>query len=271
MTGKKTTSKKTATKPVEGKVVSKQSEKSLPAKRPQTQMVAPATTPMDLIAKAIEKGADIEYLTGLMDLQERWEANQASKAYNAALARFQAECPIVPKTKKVHDKHGTYRYSYTPYGTLMKFIRPYLCNNGFSVSTTSRIEDGIAYAISTIRHEAGHSEISEFSIPVDPDMYANDSQKVASANSYAKRYAVSNGLDIVTEGEDDDGETGGGAGHEIVTITDDQAADLEALIESSGKTKMAFLKWAQVDSLDKIPASWWDDIVKMLEKHARNQ
>ena len=40
-----------------------------------------AITPMQMIAQAVAQGADIDKLQKLMDLQERWEANEARKAY----------------------------------------------------------------------------------------------------------------------------------------------------------------------------------------------
>ena len=50
----------------------------------EEQAVSTAITPMDMINTAIERGADIDQLTKLMDLQERWEANEARKAYQNA-------------------------------------------------------------------------------------------------------------------------------------------------------------------------------------------
>ena len=48
-------------------------------------------TPMSILAKAVEMGADVDKLTKLMDLQERWERNEAKKAFDAALAACRHE------------------------------------------------------------------------------------------------------------------------------------------------------------------------------------
>jgi hypothetical protein len=54
-------------------------ESLVPAKTP---------TPMHLIEMAISKGADANQLAVLMDLQLRWEANEAKKSFEDAFARF---------------------------------------------------------------------------------------------------------------------------------------------------------------------------------------
>lgn len=50
----------------------------------------PAPTPMDLLSIAMDQGADLDRLERLMMMQERWEANEARKAYLSAFAAFKA-------------------------------------------------------------------------------------------------------------------------------------------------------------------------------------
>ena len=40
-------------------------------------------TPMEMLDRAVSNGASVETLSKLMDLQERWEANQAVQVRNA--------------------------------------------------------------------------------------------------------------------------------------------------------------------------------------------
>jgi hypothetical protein len=54
-----------------------------------------------LIAKAIEHNLPVESLERLLDMRERLRAEQAREAYFTGLARFQAGCPVIPKTKCV--------------------------------------------------------------------------------------------------------------------------------------------------------------------------
>ncbi len=53
---------------------------------PQLPMPAADITPQQMLAIAVQQGADLQKLEKLMELQERWEKNQARKAYVAAMA-----------------------------------------------------------------------------------------------------------------------------------------------------------------------------------------
>ena len=65
----------------------------LPAHREGLELSAATITPasmnpMALIARAIDRGYDEARLEKLLDLQQRWEANEARKAYHAANGRL---------------------------------------------------------------------------------------------------------------------------------------------------------------------------------------
>ena len=62
-----------------------------------------AVTPMDMIDRALVSGAAPETLERLLALQERWEAGQARKAFDAAIAEAKAEIPIVAKNATGHN------------------------------------------------------------------------------------------------------------------------------------------------------------------------
>src|SRR5258708_5782297 len=71
----------------------------------QTRAVATAT-PADLLRIAVETGADLDRLEKLMALQERWEANEARKAYVVAMTAFKSE-PLEIFKKKTVEFSGT--------------------------------------------------------------------------------------------------------------------------------------------------------------------
>jgi hypothetical protein len=58
-------------------------------------------SPSEMIQQAISSGADLEKLEKLLELQERWEKNEARKSYNKAMAQFKANPPKIEKDKKV--------------------------------------------------------------------------------------------------------------------------------------------------------------------------
>lgn len=212
-------------------------------------------TPMDLLSMAVERDLDVDKLRQLMDLQDRWQAGQSKAAFDAAIAAFQSECPTIKKTKQAD------RYKYAPLDTVLKTIRPILDRNGLSVRFDTEITtEGVLSAICKVSHVEGHSEHSRFSCPVDAQMKVNDAQKQGSANTYAKRYALKNALNLVESDEDDDGYVGG-----MIFITDEQIANLEAMISEVGADKAGFMKWAQVKNLANIPGHRYKNCIQVLE------
>ena len=81
-------------------------------KKPESKALVPAT-PMELIAQAVKSDLDPDKLEKLMDLQERWVANQAKRDYGGALVGFQGDCPVIPCTKEVTGQKG-FKYKYAP-------------------------------------------------------------------------------------------------------------------------------------------------------------
>jgi hypothetical protein len=184
-------------------------EENPPAEIHQGHAQPPAEiNPLAMLATALEKGHDVEKLGKLMDLAERYEANQARKAYAAALSQFQAEAPPIIENKiaYVNTDKGSYSYSYADLDAIMATIRPTLKATGLSVTFDTAISDDGKQITSLchVMHAAGHVETRRFVCPVDQALRMNDSQKMGSANSYANRYNVLNALGL-TAGEDNDG------------------------------------------------------------------
>jgi len=164
-----------------------------------TQIPVVQQSPMTIIAAAVDKGIGADELGKLMDLQDRYEANQARRAFTSAMADFQARCPTILKSKRAD------RYNYAPLDEILRTIRPHLEQCGLSVRFNTSTDGSTIKAVCHISHRDGHTETSEFSAPVDPAMKVNDTQKAGSANSYAKRYALCNALNLVGSEFDDDG------------------------------------------------------------------
>jgi hypothetical protein len=170
---------------------------------PQVETL-PAINPMQMLGAAIDRGMSVADLGPLMDLVERHEANQARKAYAAAMAQFQAACPTIKKTTRAD------RYVYAPLDEVLRTIRPHLDSAGLSIRfDTEMTGNSVITVTCTVSHRDGHSELSHFAAPVDEKMRVNDTQKVGSANTYARRYALMNALALVASAEDDDGFTAG--------------------------------------------------------------
>lgn len=204
---------------------------------------------MALIAAAAQNGAvNPESLEKLMDLQERWESNNAKKEFNQAFASFQSSMPAIAK-----DRKGS-KSKYADYADIMKKARPILVKNGLSLSFDQRETDGAIEIKVNLLHIGGHKQETRFTLPKDGPLQTKDGRSITnaaqaqgSANSYAKRYAVCNALDIVLIGEDDDAEALSG---EIISA--EQAQELREILNKAGANESKFLAWAGADTFEQI-------------------
>lgn len=190
----------------------------------ETAEVARATVDAEgLISKAIDKGISVETMERLLAMRRELKAEVAKESYFMALSLFQAACPPIEKTKKVYDKHGTYRYSYAPLDAIIAQVKDPLKNFGLSYTLDTEQPEDKMTAICSLHHIDGHTETTRITMPIDHSAYMNDTQKVGSALTYAKRYAFCNATGIMTADTDDDANTEG------VQISSDGAAMLAKL------------------------------------------
>jgi|SRR5215831_9890778 len=170
-------------------------------------------SPLDsqaLLAKAIEHNVSVDTLERLLTLRERLRAEQARTAFFAALAAFQGECPIITKTKQItiRPQNGAaYSYKYAPLDVIVEQVRALLVKHGLSYTIKTRQDEGSLTAICEAHHEAGHSEPSEVTVPIDRAARMNDTQKVGAARTYAARYAFCGAFGILSGDEDTDAAT----------------------------------------------------------------
>lgn len=157
------------------------------------------------ISQAIAVNAPVETMERLFALHKEVKAEKAKEAYVQAMTVFQAECPVIKKTKKVLNKDGrTVRYMFAPIDSIVEQIKKPLSKATLSYRWEVKNENGEIRAICIVTHSLGHSESSDFSVPIDEEGYMTAPQKVASALTFAKRYSLCNALGISTGDEDTD-------------------------------------------------------------------
>jgi hypothetical protein len=234
------------------------------AKRKPAAVAAPEpVNPMTLMMKAVENpNFNVDAFEKLAQLQREEEDRQAHRAFTSAVAVFQSNVPAIVARREVKDRGGNVRYKFAAFEDIMKQIKPHLADCGLSVSFTTNISaDGYINATCTVSHAMGHSESSEFTCPIDRNMSANESQKMGSANSYAKRYCIINALNLSVSDEDDDGVKGGG-----LVVDPDEAMNLSAMIDEVGADKEKFLAYYGIDSVESMPAEKYASAIRALEK-----
>jgi hypothetical protein len=205
-------------------------------------------TPMEMLNTAIDRGAEIDVLAKLMDLQERWEANQARKAYIEAKAAFKANAPKVYKDKQ----NAQYKSSYASIGNMVQTVSESLSKHGMDTSWDFDQTNGIKVSC-TLRHVLGHSETVSLLGQADTSGAKNPLQQIKSTLTYLKIATFEGVTGIVTQegSADDDGNSAGGDG----PISEEQLADLIALADEVGADKQKFCKFYQIESFAEIRTS----------------
>lgn len=169
----------------------------------EAELVQMGPRPADLIQVALERGTDVAQLERLMDLQLRWEANEARKAFVDALSAFKANPPRILKDKRVNA--GQAKYTHASLANIVHEVTPALARHGLSSTwRTSQSDDGQLITVSnTITHKLGHSETVTLSGPPDSSGSKNKIQQVGSTVTYLSRYTLLANLGLATEDMDD--------------------------------------------------------------------
>lgn len=177
----------------------------------QQRAVAPqytgTVTPGDLLLHALNSGADLERLERLMDLQQKYEANEARKAYVADMAAFKLNAPDIIKDKEVgyKGKDGFVGYTHASLGNVTRTIIEGLAKHGFSHRWDTE-QQGVNVIVTCIlTHRLGHSERTALTAPKDDSGKKNNIQQVASAITYLQRYTLLAATGLATQDQDDDG------------------------------------------------------------------
>ena len=184
--------------------------------KPQENLPAPATaltiTPLQMLQVAVEQNADLEKMQKLMDLHERWEANQARKAYVKAMAAFKAEPHEIVKDTHVNfgTQKGATDYYHATLGQVCEVVGVGLAPHGLAHNwKTAQNEKGLITVTCVITHEEGHREEVSLSAMPDTSGSKNAIQALGSAVTYLERYTLMAATGLAAAGQDDDGAEAG--------------------------------------------------------------
>ncbi len=168
-----------------------------------------ANNPMAMIAAAVAKGVDTDQLTKLMDLQERWEKNEARKAFADAMVAFKAEDIAIEKNKDVHH-NGKFMYSHATLDNVCRQIISALQKHGISHNWRVDQSEGRVKVSCVLRHRMGHEEAVTLEGAPDTSGAKNAIQAMASTVSYLQRYTLLASTGLAAGIDDTDG--GGASG-----------------------------------------------------------
>ena len=231
-------------------------------KQPSTALAAPSTGDFLAVIKqaAMDPSVDVQKMHGLLDVQERMMNKQAEINFNNALGDIQSDLPRIKKSAKIIHK-GQLISTYATYEDIDAVIRPLLQANGFSLRFNSRESNGKVVITGTLAHRDGHSITDEIPLSIDSSGAKNNVQGVGSTIAYGKRYLVGMLLNLVFEGEDDDGNAAGS-----IPVSDEQAAELKGLLQETGADVKQFLAWIGAPSVDQMSVNDYPKALSALQR-----
>lgn len=206
---------------------------------------------------AVDPLCDIDKMERLMAMHERMQARDSETAFNAAMARMQADMPTV-------DERGLNKHSGNTYATIddiNRVIKPVMQKHGFAVTfKVVHVKEGVSVT-GILVHAAGHREETTLLLPVDTGAGRNAVQAVGSTVTYAKRYVMCALLNISTgDAPDDDGQAAADP-----VITGHQAKQIENLLaKCSPKVRDNFAR--MYGSSDQVTKLNYDGVVAGLKQ-----
>lgn len=220
-----------------------------------------------VIARAAsDPNVDMDKMERLLQMQERIMARNSKAAYAEALARLQPKLPIIAERGGIKDRGGNVQSKYALWEDIVGIITPILAEEGFSLSFRTKSDATSVTVTGVLLHREGHSEETSLTLPMDTSGSKNNVQGVGSSTSYGQRYTARALLNLRTGERDDDGKAGGNS---EPTLSEQQIANLDALLSEVGANKKAFLAFCKVESLSEILAKNYSECVRQIEAKRR--
>lgn len=220
----------------------------------------------DRITTILETGAksgmDPGALKQLADLLVLMEGRNAAKEFGRALAAFQDECPPVPHDKTariVSQSKGTgFDFTYSTHEAIVTHIRPYLTKHGLSFTFDTEEDGGKLTTICVLRHIAGHSVTSKVKGSIESGPHG-----ISKAFKTGRRLALAGALGLTTT--ESEPETGDEPVENLPTVSEEQVATIEALMQEVKQDPRRFLEAYGVASVKDLPAVNFKGACRALE------
>lgn len=222
-------------------------------------------SPIAILQNAIEKGLSLDSVERMIELQQKYDGIQAEKAYNAAMAEFKKNPPVILKDSAVgyKNKDDSFTgYKHASLGNVTDAIGKALANHGL-FAQWKNTQDSKITVTCYIKHKDGHSESTFLSALPDNTGKKNAIQQVASTITYLQRYTILSLTGLATIDQDDDGVK---SEPEPEHINEKKQGEIRDLLASKGHKETGLLKWLNVESVDKITEAQYKKAMNMLDQ-----
>lgn len=250
---------------------------------------AATMTMMGLIDKAVMSG-NIDLVGKMMDYQERFEKNEARKAFNNALADAKAEIKPILKSRHVGFEAANggkdVDYNHEDLAGIADHIDGILAKHGlfYRWKPTNDFDSGKVSVTCIVSHRLGHSEETPLHAKIDAGAGKNHLQALGSAITYLERYTLKAALGLASK-HDDDGQAAGPRIHiepdpgrtsqrqarqpePVQPITSAQAIILRdklAKAKEKGAVEAQFWVFAQATKVEEVAVDRYPTIISALK------
>lgn len=211
-----------------------------------------------------DPSVSIERVEQAFSFYQKVQANDARRAFDEAMALAKAEIQPITKNRPVSfdmKGGGTKRYKHEDLAGIAQAVDPILAKHGLSYRfrTTSVLNEPVSVTC-IVSHRLGYSEENTLHAGRDDSGNKNSIQAIGSTITYLQRYTLKAALGLAAA-HDDDGKK---ADATDAFITDEQVAELTALIQETGIDYNKFLEIGKVESLSDLLANDFDAAKKLL-------
>lgn len=221
--------------------------------------VGAAAAMLGLIERlATNPDIDVAKMQAFLDMQLKLMDRQAEVAFHRDFALMSAVLPRVTKKAEIkydvdkNDKSkGQYVTSkYALFEDIDEVVRPIISEFGFTLEHTARTrEGGGLICVSTLAHREGHKVHCELPLALDGSGGKNNLQGMGSTTSYGRRYGTCLLLNLITVGDDTDGNK------EPAKLETDKAVEIDQRLRAmaDGETyRPKFLGYMKAETVQDI-------------------
>lgn len=184
------------------------------AKEHEVTRVEPEPKHADSLLALIERvvirpDIDVSKMQQLLELRERFEANEARKAFVAAMKRFKDAPPVITKNKHVHfdTQKGPTDYNHATLDHVCDVVSKALSAVGITHAWKVSQDKEVITVYCVLTHELGHSETTQLMGLPDSSGSKNQIQAIGSTVTYLQRYTLLASCGLAAS-NDDDGQGG---------------------------------------------------------------
>ncbi len=222
-------------------------------------------SPRDMIAiiakVASDPNTDVEKIERLLEVQIKMMATQAKIDFDIALSGIQEKMPRIKKNGEIKNRKNQTLVKYIKYEDIDIHIRPLLGEYGFSLLHDRSETDKKMIIKTSLKHRSGHQEEVSTILPFDqPNELKNAVQAAVSTFSYGKRVNVCSLLNIVAEGDDDDGH------NSTPIISKEQIDEIKDLLNKTKTPLDRFCGLLNIDKIEDLNPVRFDGVINSLNR-----